>query len=119
MPKINVVTITDWQKVPGTNAYFTSSDVCPFIKDGSLHVYNAKGTSRSWGTPKVTSDVFTLTDTVVEVDVTGWHKHTVSPVGGSYYFVFDGTAWVRRTANHKAVQAALAEVYARQALADA
>ena len=95
-------------EMPGSNTYFCTSDCAPFVKDGSLVVYNGKGDRRSWGVPAVRSDVQPLTETVVKVTVTGWHKHTVSPVGGNFYFVCEGGEWVRRTANHKAVKAALA-----------
>lgn len=104
---VNVVDITDWSQVPGSNTYFRTSDVTPFVDDAGLHIYNSRGISRSWGTPKVTSRVEALSETVVKVEVVGWHKHTVSPVGGSFYFVNEGGQWVRRTANAKAVKAVL------------
>lgn len=90
------------------STYFRTSDVIPTIDGDTLHIFDGYGTRRSWGSPSVRSNVYKLTDTVIEVRVTGWHKHTVSPVGGSYYFVNDGKGWTRRTANHKAVKAALA-----------
>lgn len=105
---IAVVNITDWSQVPGSNTYFRTSDVTPFVADDGLHIYNSRGNSRSWGTPSVRSDVAALTETVIMVEVVGWHKHTVSPVGGSFYFVNEGGRWVRRTANYKTVKAALA-----------
>jgi hypothetical protein len=104
---ITVNNITDWSQVPGSNTYFRTSDVTPFVDAGALNIYNAKGASRSWGTPKVTSTVRQLTDDVIAVSVTGWHKHTVSPVGGDFYFVRENGAWIRHTANHKTVKAAL------------
>lgn len=104
-----VKTITDWNQVPGSNTYFRTSDVAPFVnRDGELVVYDAKGVRRSWGTPKVDSNIKKLSNDVVQVTVTGWHKHTVRPVGGNFYFVREGDKWVRRTASHKAVKAALA-----------
>ena len=104
-----VKTITDWNQVPGSNTYFRTSDVAPFVnRDGELVVYNAKGVRRSWGQPKVDSAVTKLTNDVIQVTVTGWHKHTVSPVGGNFYFVHESDKWVRRTAASKAVKAALA-----------
>ena len=106
---VPVNAITDWSEVPGSNTYFRTSDVTPFVDEaGQLNVYNSRGNSRSWGTPSVSSDVRTLTPDVVQVTVTGWHKHTVSPVGGNFYFVNEGGRWTRRTANSKAVKAALA-----------
>jgi len=106
---IPVRTITDWSQVPGSNTYFRTSDVTPYIdKDGTLVVYDAKGARRSWGTPKVDSSVRKLSNDVIQITVTGWHKHTVRPVGGNFYFVRENDKWVRRTASHKAVKAALA-----------
>ena len=106
---ISVKTVTDWSQVPGSNTYFRTSDVTPHINhDGELVVYDAKGARRSWGTPSVRSDVVKLSDTVVQVTVVGWHKHTVSPVGGNFYFVRECDGWTRRTAAHKAVKSALA-----------
>lgn len=87
--------------------YFRTSDVIPTIEGDTLTVIDGRGSRRSWGSPSVDSRVSKLTDDVYKVDVTGWHKHTVSPVGGIYYFVNDGQGWTRRTANHKAVKAAL------------
>jgi hypothetical protein len=100
--------VTDWNQVPGSNNYFRTSDVTPHIDaDGSLIIYNSYGNRRSWGTPKVSSSVRTLTADVIAIEVTGWHKWTVSPVGGSFYFVNEAGGWVRRTANAKVVKAAL------------
>lgn len=103
---IVINSITDNAKVNGT--YFTTSDVAPVVNGNTLNIYNAKGARRSWGTPSVSSVVSELNASVVMVEVTGWHKHTVSPVGGNFYFVHEGEQWIRRTANHKAVKQALA-----------
>jgi len=92
----------------GSCTYFRTSDVIPFIDAAGLNVYTGNGQGRSWGRATVRSTVRTLTPNVIAVEVTGWHKHTVSPVGGNYYFVNEAGAWVRRTANAKAVKAALA-----------
>lgn len=101
--------ITDWNQVPGSNTYFRTSDVTPrFTDSGELVIYNSRGNRRSWGTPSVRSDVRMLTANVIMIEVTGWHKWTVSPVGGSFYFVNESGTWMRRTANAKAVKAALA-----------
>lgn len=108
MASLEILNITDWSKVPGTNTYFKTSDVTPFIKNGKLNIYNSRGQGRSWGTPRVTSCVEVLAENLVKVQVTGWHKHTIRPVGGSFYFVNENGEWVRRTANHKSVKAALA-----------
>jgi hypothetical protein len=87
--------------------YFRGSDVAPYIEDNELNVYNGASKSRSWGRCQVTSTVKPLSDDVVMVNVTGWHKHTVSPVGGSHYFVNENGNWTKRTANHRVVKAAL------------
>ncbi len=89
------------------DTYFRTSDVTPFFDGETLNLYNGRGTSRSWGAPSVRSTVQSLSDDVVKVEVVGWHKHTVSPVGGNFYFVNDKGNWTRRTANHKAVKAVL------------
>lgn len=104
MLQLAVRDITDWSQVPGSNTCFRTSDVAPQIKDGQLNIFNARGQSRSWGTPRVTSTVKPLSDDVVMVNVVGWHKHTVSPVGGNFYFVREGGEWVRRMASHKSVK---------------
>lgn len=101
---VNTISLTDANL---DSTYFRTSDVTPEINGDTLTVIDGRGTRRSWGTPSVDSRVTKLTDTVYKVEVTGWHKWTVSPVGGSYYFVNEGNGWTRRTANHKAVKAAL------------
>lgn len=100
-------------EMPGTNTYFRTSDCAPFVEDGRIVTYNGRGTARSWGSPSVRSTVTRLTETVIMITVTGWHKHTVSPVGGNFYFVLEAAGWTRRTANHKAVKAAIAAYNAR------
>lgn len=100
------LTITQ-EDCPG-GTYFRTSEVIPFVEDGELHVYDGIGVSRSWGRSQVTSSVTLLNSDVIKVEVVGWHKHTVSPVGGNYYFVRDGGKWTRRTAAHRTVKAALA-----------
>ena len=95
------------EQCPG-GTYFRTSEVTPFVEDGELHVYDGNGVRRSWGCAQVRSTVSLLNPDVIKIEVTGWHKHTVSPVGGNYYFVRDGATWTRRTANHKSVKAALA-----------
>ena len=106
--QITVNNEQDWNEVPGSNTYFRTSDVTPQIQENELKIYNARGPRRHWGQPSVKSEVSDLTDGVVMVNVTGWHKHTVSPVGGNFYFVIEGGKWVRRRANYKTVKAALA-----------
>jgi hypothetical protein len=95
------------ESCPG-GTYFRTSEVTPFVEDGELHVFDGIGVSRSWGRSQVTSSVTLLTPNVIKVNVVGWHKHTVSPVGGNFYFVRDGGKWMRRTAGHRTVRAALA-----------
>ena len=91
------------------STYFSVPDVIPYVKNNVLYICNYRGSRRSWGYPNCTSTIHQLTNTVIQVDVTGWHKHTVSPVGGSYYFVNDPKkGWTRKRANANAVKAALA-----------
>ena len=104
---MNIQTV-DFRKTNLDSTYFRTSDVTPTVSGDTLTIIDGYGTRRSWGTPSVRSDVYTLSESVIEVRVVGWHKHTVSPVGGSYYFVNENGTWTRRTANHKAVKAALA-----------
>ncbi len=105
---LQVNDITNWNEVPGSNTYFRTSDVAPYIAENKLNIYNSRGIRRSWGISSVCSEITHLTDTVTMVNVVGWHKHTVSPVGGNFYFVYEGGQWVRRRANAKAVKTALA-----------
>jgi hypothetical protein len=95
------------ENCPG-GTYFRTSEVTPYIEDDELHVFDGNGVSRSWGRAQVRSAVTLLNSDVIEIEVTGWHKHTVSPVGGNFYFVRDNGKWTRRTANHRTVKAALA-----------
>ena len=101
------VNFSEWLSPSCT--YFRTSDVTPVVSDDgqTIQMVNGRGKSRSWGSPSVKSLAYRLSDSVICVEVTGWHKHTVSPVGGSYYFVSEGGRWVRRTANAKAVKAVL------------
>ncbi|MCB9681814.1 MAG: hypothetical protein H6733_10105 [Alphaproteobacteria bacterium] len=102
----------EWHDCPDCT-YFRSSDVRPYVEDGTLHAYDGRGTSRSsWGAPTVDTELAMLGPDIVAATVTGWHKHTRSPVGGTYYFAREGEQWVRRTANHRTVKAALAAVAA-------
>lgn len=109
---LNINTISDWSKVPGSNTYFRTSDVTPFVNEQGLNIYSATGIRRNWGTPKVTSTVKFLSDTVVQVNVVGWHKHTVSPVGGNFYFCLIDGQWVRKMASAKIVKQALQQAVA-------
>jgi hypothetical protein len=87
--------------------YFRSSDVLPQMVDGKLQIVDGRGYGASWGCSQVTSKISALTEDVIMVNVVGWHKHTVSPVGGNYYFVNENGKWMRRRANHKRVKAVL------------
>lgn len=101
------VTVENFEGPDST--YFVVGDVLPRFKDGKLFVCNYRGSHRNWGSPKCSSDVKQLNDDVLMINVVGWHKHTVSPVGGKYYFVKDSNnQWVRKSANAKVVKAALA-----------
>lgn len=105
---LNINTVTEWSKVPGSNTYFRTSDITPFISGDTLTIYNSTGIRRSWGTPSVRSTVTHLSATVVQVEVVGWHKHTVSPVGGKFYFCLINGQWVRKMASAKIVKEVLA-----------
>lgn len=97
------------------DTYFRSSDVMPYVDEGGvLHLVDGEGTHRRWGTPNVSSYVTWLTREVFSVEVTGWHKHTVSPVGGTYYFVLEEGRFVRRRANAKTVKDAVAVAAKRE-----
>lgn len=88
--------------------YFRTSDIRPFIDvDGRLVLQTGVGPRRSWGRWSVRSDYCYVSPSVVEVVVVGWHKHTVSPVGGTYYFVFEDGEWRRRVSRYHVVAAAL------------
>ncbi len=90
------------------STYFRGSEVAPKIIDNNkLQVVDGRGYSASWGSSNVTSTVDALTNDIVRIEVVGWHKHTVSPVGGNYYFVNEGGKWTRRTANYGKVKTAL------------
>lgn len=97
--------------------YFVAGDVRPTFENGVLTICEGRGTRRSWGAPSVRSEITQLSDTVFQVEVVGWHKHTVSPVGGYYYFVFTGKGktWERKSGNAKAVKLAKAEYSAVKA----
>lgn len=73
------------------NTYFTTGDTEPEINnDGSLTIYDGKGTYRSsWGAPGVTSTVILDDDDLVAVHVGFHHKHG----GGQFwrYYTTDGT----------------------------
>ena len=102
---MNEITIIEEKLICTT--YFRTSDVKPFVdSDNKLHIFNGTAYSASWGSSTVTSTVDTVNG-IVMVKVVGWHKHTVGPVGGTYYFVNEDGKWVNRTANNKAVKAAL------------
>jgi hypothetical protein len=93
-----------------TCTYFRSSDVEPKIAaDGrTITVWQGYGKRRSWGTPSVQSHPYWLIyGQVLCVHVVGWHKHSISPVGGCYYYVLTESGWTRRMASAKVVKDAL------------
>lgn len=104
--KINTVNFSDVLNPSCT--YFRTSDVRPETDGETITIVSGRGQSRSWGSPNVSSTVKELAPDVVAVEVTGWHKHSVSPEGGTYYFVEDANGKVKRTtANNKIVKAVL------------
>lgn len=92
------------------STYFNTSDVIPFVdQNNEINMWNGRNYQASWGSSNVTSKVTRNDDDLVVIDVTGWHKHTVSPVGGTYYFVNENGQWNRKRANAKAVKQALGQ----------
>lgn len=90
--------------------YFRTSEVRPFVdSDNKINMYEGRGASRSWGNANVSSHAEKLAEDVICINVTGWHKHSVSPEGGAYYFVLEKGQWVRRTAAAKIIKSLLAE----------
>lgn len=89
--------------------HFVVKDVLPSIENGILQIVDGYGTRRSWGAPSVKSTVTELSETVIQVDVVGWHKHTTSPVGGFYYFVLSANGWERKNGGANAVKLAKAQ----------
>lgn len=92
------------ENCPG-GTYFRTSEVTPFLDGQTLTVFDGRGVSRSWGSSSVDSLVYQIGDDVIAVNVTGWHKHTVSPVGGWFYFLREKSNWRRVTANKREVKA--------------
>jgi len=87
--------------------YYRTDKVRPFVDDdGAIVVYRGYGT-RNRGNANVQSTVTELAEDVIQVTVTGWHKHTISPVGGDYYFIQVAEEWVKTTGNNARVRAAL------------
>lgn len=76
--------------------YFTATDVQPDIQaDGSVTLYNGRGTSRSWGRPQVTSTIVLDDCDLVAIHVGFSHKHRGGQ--GWYYYTTDGTETRRIT----------------------
>lgn len=70
--------------------YFSTGNAEPDINsDGSVTIYNGKGTQRSWGTPGVTSTVILDDCDLVAIHVGFHHKHG----GGQFwrYYTTDGS----------------------------
>lgn len=78
------------------STYFTSNDVQPDINDdGSITIYDGRGTRRGWGSPQVTSTVVFNECDFVSIHVGFSHKHR----GGQawYHYTTDGSATRRIT----------------------
>lgn len=85
--------------------YYACSLAVPRVVDGQIELYNGRGARRSWGQSRLSSDIVFLGDDLIVVDVVGWHKFTVSPVGGRYYFVINRSGqWARTNGNHRMVR---------------
>jgi hypothetical protein len=98
------------EQASGCFTYFRTSDVRPHVDDQNrIHIWNGVAYRASWGSSNVTSEVEQIADDVIQVEVTGWHKHTVGPEGGTYWFVRqpNGT-WKRRTKRYSRVKEVLA-----------
>lgn len=91
------------------STYFRTKDVIPFVDaDNNICMWNGKNYEASWGSSNVTSKVTKETDTLIVIQVTGWHKHTISPVGGTYYFVKNSQGqWERKRGNSRLVMSML------------
>ncbi len=78
------------------STYFTQTDVQPDINDdGSITIYDGRGTRRGWGAPQVTSTVVLDECDFVAIHVGFSHKHR----GGQswYYYTTDGSTTRRIT----------------------
>lgn len=87
--------------------YFRTSQCAPYTDGEKIYMYQGYGTSRSWGTPKVSSFVEHRDDQTVQIRVVGWHRNSVSPEGGDFYFVRKRGQWRRTTAQNKIIRALL------------
>ena len=93
--------------LPPRSTYFRTSDVRPYFEKGILHIANGTSYQASWGSTNVSSTIEQLSNDIIMVNVVGWHKHTISPVGGNFYFVNLNGQWTRKTANAKIIKKAL------------
>lgn len=85
--------------------YFRTREIVPVVDGDTLTIIDGRGSRRHWGTPSVNSRVDTLAENAIRVSVTGWHKWTITPVGGTYYFVRNSNGiWQRKTANSNIVR---------------
>lgn len=85
--------------------YYACSLAAPRVVEGEIELYNGRGDCHRWGQSRLSSDIVYLSDDLVVVDVVGWHKFTVSPVGGRYYFVINRSGqWARTNGNHRMVR---------------
>ena len=84
--------------------YFRTSDVVPHVEGETLVITDGTGKRRSWGSPSCDTVVYQIGE-IIAAHVTGWHKHTVGPVGGWYYFLQTAKGWQRVTANKKEIKA--------------
>lgn len=90
---------------PDLPNYYGCEMAAPRMVDGAIEIYEGRGTSHRWGQSRLTSSIVFQSDDLVVIDVVGWHKFTVSPVGGRYYFVIGKQGdWQRTTGNHRMAQ---------------
>lgn len=87
------------------DTYFTTAQVRPYIDTaGSLHFFDGTGSRRGWGAPRVRTTWEQASDHLLVFTVVGWHKHTVSPVGGTYYLIHGPKGWSFLTARARVVR---------------
>lgn len=96
--------------IDATDTYFRTSDIAPRLAGDkqTIEITHGRG-KRNRDNWTIITEIEIAADDMIVVCVTGWHKHTVSPVGGQYYFVRTGDTWRKVTANHNAARAYLAE----------
>lgn len=87
---------------PDLPNYYTCELAAPRVIDGEIQVYVGCGPNYRWGQSRLESHIVFCGDDLVVIEVIGWHKFTVAPVGGRYFFVVNRRGqWVKTNANHR------------------